>query len=547
MTATIAAPIAGTEGLQKTDYGTLVLTGANTYTGGTDVLQGSLELGDGGTINEADGISVDAQGPQIATFAINKTGTFTFGGVISGAGQFAQKGTGETILTGNNTYSGGTSITAGTLSVSNENNLGNVSGQVSIDGGTLKYSQGFASARAFALGAGNGTIETDDTVNDTIVDGVVSGNGGLTKSGAGTLVLAKDNTYVGDTTIAGGTLQLGNGGTTGKILGNVNTGADANNNGTLVFDMSSNPVFAGTISGFGNVEQSGSDALTLKGTNTYSGGTTINSGTLAVSADANMGDTSGSLTIKNGTLQNTAQFTMDRDVVVGDAGATFQNDADLTLAGNMTGTTDWSKDGSGKLIINGDASAATGTASVNNGYLQVDNELGGNVNLVNSTAGVGGAGKIDGNVDVASGTLYGKGGQTLTIGGDLTLAANSTTSVQWGSVSQQAAFHVDGSLTMDGTLNVVDTGGFGSGTYKLFTYDGTLTDDGLSFGTVPGGQAAKDRMSVVTAYTGSVYIVNTYGAKVQYWNGKGLSPISKVVTLSEVMVPGARPIKLVRR
>ncbi len=521
MTATIAAPIAGTEGLQKTDYGTLVLTGANTYTGGTDVLQGSLELGDGGTINEADGISVDAQGPQIATFAINKTGTFTFGGVISGAGQFAQKGTGETILTGNNTYSGGTSITAGTLSVSNENNLGNVSGQVSIDGGTLKYSQGFASARAFALGAGNGTIETDDTVNDTIVDGVVSGNGGLTKSGAGTLVLAKDNTYVGDTTIAGGTLQLGNGGTTGKILGNVNTGADANNNGTLVFDMSGNPVFAGTISGFGNVEQSGSDALTLKGTNTYSGGTTINSGTLAVSADANMGDTSGSLTIKNGTLQNTAQFTMDRDVVVGDAGATFQNDADLTLAGNMTGTTDWSKDGSGKLIINGDASAATGTASVNNGYLQVDNELGSNVNLVNSTAGVGGAGKIDGNVDVASGTLYGKGGQTLTIGGDLTLAANSTTSVQWGSVSQQAAFHVDGSLTMDGTLNVVDTGGFGPGTYKLFTYDGTLTDDGLSFGTVPGGQAAKDRMSVVTAYTGSVYIVNAYGAKVQYWNGEG--------------------------
>lgn len=521
MTAAIAAPIAGAEGLQKTDYGTLVLTGANTYTGGTDVLQGSLELGDGGTINEADGISVDADGPEKATFAVNKTGTFTFGGVISGAGQFTQKGTGETVLNQANTYSGGTSITAGTLSVSAESNLGNINGQVAIDGGTLKYSQGFVSARAIALGAGNGTIETDDTANDTTINSGISGAGGLTKSGAGTLVLAKDNTYVGDTTIAGGTLQLGNGGTTGKILGNVNTGTDASNKGTLVFDMSSNPNFSGTISGFGSVEQSGSDTLTLNGTNTYSGGTTINSGTLAVSADANMGNTSGSLTIKNGTLQNTAQFTMSRDVVVSDAGATFQNDADLTLAGNMTGTTDWSKDGSGKLIIDGDASTATGIASVNNGYLQVNSELGGNVNLVNSTAGVGGAGKIDGNVDVASGTLYGKGGQTLTIGGDLTLAANSTTSVQWGSVSQQAAFHVDGNLTMDGTLDVVNTGGFGPGTYKLFTYDGTLTDDGLSFGTVPGGQAAKDRMSVVTAYTGSVYIVNTYGAKVRYWNGEG--------------------------
>lgn len=89
-----------------------------------------------------------------------------------------------------------------------------------------------------------------------------------------------------------------------------------------------------------------------------------------------MGNASGSLTIKNGTLQNTAQFTMDRDVVVGDAGATFQNDADLTLAGNMTGTTDWSKLGSGKLIINGNASTATGTASINDGYLQVNSELG---------------------------------------------------------------------------------------------------------------------------------------------------------------------------
>lgn len=521
MTATIAAPIAGTEGLQKTDYGTLVLTGANTYSGGTDVLQGSLELGNGGTIDTVGGVSVDANGPDKATFAVNKTGTFTFGGVISGAGQFAQKGTGETVLNQANTYSGGTSITAGTLSVSAENNLGDVSGQVTIDGGTLKYSQGFSSTRAIALGAGNGTIETDDTANDTTVNSAVSGTGGLTKSGAGTLVLAKDNTYAGGTTIAGGTLQLGNGGTSGKIQGNVDTGADASNKGTLVFNMSDNPIFSGTISGFGDVEQSGSDTLTLKGTNTYSGGTTINSGTLAVSADANMGNKSGSLTIKNGTLQNTAQFTMSRDVVLDDAAATFQNDADLTLAGKMTGTTDWTKDGSGKLIINGDASAATGIASVNNGYLQVDSELGGNVNLVNSTAGVGGAGKIDGNVDVASGTLYGKGGQTLTIGGDLTLAANSTTSVQWGSVSQQAAFHVDGNLTMDGTLDVVNTGGFGPGTYKLFTYDGTLTDDGLSFGTVPGGQAAKDRMSVVTAYTGSVYIVNTYGAKVQYWNGEG--------------------------
>ncbi|WP_139974596.1 autotransporter-associated beta strand repeat-containing protein [Ochrobactrum sp. CGA5] len=518
-TATISAPLAGTQGLQKTDYGTLVLKGTNTYTGGTDVLQGTLALGDGGTITTADGVSVDAAGADKATFAIDKTSTFSFDGVISGAGQFAQTGTGKTTLTATNTYSGGTLISAGTLSVGAEGNLGNVVGQVTINGGTLEYSQGFTTSRAIALGAGNGTIQTDDTTNAMVIDSAISGAGGLTKSGAGTLVLTKNNTYSGGTTITGGTLQLGNGEATGKIGGDVNTGADADHKGTLVFDMSGDPVFAKTISGAGNVVQSGSDKLTLSGTNTYTGGTTIDSGTLAVSADANMGDDSGSLTIGNGTLQNTAKFTMNRAVVLDNDHAAFQNDADLTLAGSMSGSTAWSKTGSGKLIIAGDASAATGTASINNGYLQVNGELGGNVNLASGTAAIGGAGTIDGNVSVGSGTLYGQGGQTLTIGGDLTLASNSTTSVQWGSATKTPAFQVNGNLTLAGTLNITDAGGFGPGVYRLANYNGLLTDNGLQFGTVPGGDQAKDRMSIQTSYDNQVNVVNTYGAVVKFWDG----------------------------
>lgn len=518
-TATISAPLAGTQGLQKTNYGTLVLKGANTYTGGTDVLQGTLALGDGGTITTADGVSVDAAGADKATFAIDKTSTFSFDGVISGAGQFAQTGTGKTTLTATNTYSGGTLISAGTLSVGAEGNLGNVVGQVTINGGTLEYSQGFTTSRAIALGAGNGTIQTDDTTNAMVISSAISGAGGLTKSGAGTLVLTKNNTYSGGTTITGGTLQLGNGETTGKIGGDVNTGADADHKGTLVFDMSGDPVFAKTISGAGNVVQSGSDKLTLSGTNTYTGGTTIDSGTLAVSADANMGDDSGSLTIGNGTLQNTAKFTMNRAVVLDNDHAAFQNDADLTLAGSMSGSTAWSKTGSGKLIIAGDASAAKGTASISNGYLQVNGELGGNVNLASGTAAIGGAGTIDGNVSVGSGTLYGQGGQTLTIGGDLTLASNSTTSVQWGSATKTPAFQVNGNLTLAGTLNITDAGGFGPGVYRLANYNGLLTDNGLQFGTVPGGDQAKDRMSIQTSYDNQVNVVNTYGAVVKFWDG----------------------------
>ena len=149
---------------------------------------------------------------------------------------------------------------AGTLTV----NGGTVTGGVAPSGGN---GQAFGSG-LFMQGSGTITFQPgagqNQTISDTIADeaGVVAGGytpptgftpgaWGIVKNGAGTLTLAGTNSYSGGTTIAAGTLQLGNGGTTGSVLGNVL------NNGTLAFNRSNDYQFDGAISGTGAVQQSG--------------------------------------------------------------------------------------------------------------------------------------------------------------------------------------------------------------------------------------------------------------------------------------------------
>src|SRR5690606_1826095 len=172
---------------------------------------------------------------------------------ISGSGIFRQLGSGTTVLTGNNTYSGTTTISAGTLQVGN--------------GGTTG-----------TLGTGNVTNNGELVFNRTdamTVANTVSGSGSLTQAGVGTTILTRNNSYAGGTTISAGSLQVGNGGT----MGTLGSGA-VTNNGELVFNRIDSLTVGNNISGTGALMQTSGGTLILTGNNTYEGATSVDAGTL---------------------------------------------------------------------------------------------------------------------------------------------------------------------------------------------------------------------------------------------------------------------------
>ena len=164
-----------------------------------------------------------------------------------------QNGGGTTILTAANSYAGGTTISAGVLQLGNGGATGSIVGNV-LNNATLVFNRS----------------------NIYQFDGEISGTGGVQQNGGGTTILTAANTYAGGTTISAGVLQLGNGGATGSIVGNVL------NNATLVFNRSNIYQFDGEISGTGGVQQNGGGTTILTAANSYTGATTVNSGTLSV-------------------------------------------------------------------------------------------------------------------------------------------------------------------------------------------------------------------------------------------------------------------------
>jgi autotransporter-associated beta strand protein len=203
-------------------------------------------------------------------------------------------GTGTLTLTGTNTAYPATTVSAGTLQAGATNTFSPNSSMNVASGATLDLNS-FNQAIGSLAGAGNvtlgsATLTAGGNNNSTVFSGVVSGTGALTKAGTGTLTLAGANTYTGGTTVSAGTLQLGNGGSSGSIVG------DITDNGVVAFDRSDAPVFSHVISGTGAVDITGSGTIVFTGSNTYSGGTTIASGTLALGNGGTSGWISGNVT-----------------------------------------------------------------------------------------------------------------------------------------------------------------------------------------------------------------------------------------------------------
>nr|WP_280821664.1 autotransporter-associated beta strand repeat-containing protein [Mesorhizobium soli] len=350
--------------LAKNDSGTWVLTGNDTYTGNTVINAGTLKIGGGGATGSI--VSNVINGSKLV---FDRSDTYTYNGVISGAGKIEQAGSGTTVLTANHTYTGGTTITGGTLQLGNGGASGSVIGDI-VDDGTLAFD------RSDSYTFGN----------------IVSGSGKISQIGAGTTILTNANTYTGGTTITNGTLQIGNGGTTGSIVGNVA------NNATLAFNRSDNVSFGGLISGSGAVNQIGGGTLTLTGNNSYAGATNVNAGKLLV--NGNQSGATGLTSVASGATLG-GSGTIGGDVVMA-------NGSTLAPGSNSPGT----------LTINGNLNLSSGTR-LNFEFGQAD-MVGGALNdLVN----VGGNLVLDGtiNVSVPAGGIFGAGiYRVFNYGGTLT-------------------------------------------------------------------------------------------------------------------------------
>ena len=200
-TLTVASSLGGahamtvdTQGMETS--GGVILAADNTYSGETRILSGVfLTVGNGGTAGSLGTGAVVNDG----TLAFNRTDKMTAGNAISGTGALIQKGAGELVLTGNNSYSGVTTIAAGTLTVGDGGTSGSLGTGAVVNNGVLAFNRSDAVA----------------------VNVNVSGSGALVKNGSGTLTIQKMLSYTGGTTVNEGALVLGYGGANGMIRGNL--------------------------------------------------------------------------------------------------------------------------------------------------------------------------------------------------------------------------------------------------------------------------------------------------------------------------------------
>ncbi|CAN5406910.1 hypothetical protein BH09VER1_BH09VER1_09670 [soil metagenome] len=490
----------------KSGTGTQILTGANTYTGTTTVSGGTLQIGTGGTT----GALASSAIVNHATLVFNRGGTSSLAGVISGSGAFQKDGAGLLSLSGSNSYTGTTAVTAGTLRLQNAtaspafaiaagaaldfnittNSGDNGANTVFSGSGTLiKSGTGglvwSTSAATFALAkgslidvqagtftggsngnevwtsnqsslnvaagahfsaveanvrvdalTGSGTISSGFTGGNTLTFGVADGSGAFAgilsnnpignglgnfaKSGTGTQILTGANTYTGTTTISGGILQIGDGGTAGTLASSTIV-----NNASLAFNRSDASSYNGAISGGGSLTKSGPGALTLGGTNSYTGGTMVNSGTLI--------GTSASL----------------QGAIVNNASTIFDQTTSGTYAGTMSGTGALTKTGAATLTVSGSNTYRGGTTISGGTLVKADNGAVGTGTVVVE----GGVFFVENGVAVENAVTLSGGeyDRALASSAHLANAVNATSSFAGGHADTTAKI-LDGILTSGTTL-----------------------------------------------------------------------------------------------
>ncbi|EAW1592752.1 fibronectin-binding autotransporter adhesin ShdA [Salmonella enterica subsp. enterica] len=400
----------GSGSLVKTGTGELTLSGDNSYSGGTTITGGTL------TADHADSLGSG----DIANSGVLQVGEGELKNTLSGSGSLVKTGTGELTLSGDNDYSGGTTISGGTLTADHADSLG--TGAIANSG---------------VLQVGEGELEN-----------TLSGSGSLMKTGTGELTLSGDNGYSGGTTITGGTLIADNADSLG-------TGAVANSGVLQVGEGE----LENTLSGSGSLVKTGTGELTLSGDNSYSGGTTITDGTLTADHADSLGTgavaNSGVLQVGEGELENT-----------------------LSGSGSLV------KTGTGELTLSGDNSYS-GTTTITDGTLIAANvnALGGG-NIDNSgTLMLDANGAFElANVTTHTGATTALAAGSTLDAGQLTQENGSTLSIDLGAATDDAVITAD-SVTLGGTLNVTGIGSVTDSwtpeayTYTLIDSDSAITSD----------------------------------------------------------------------
>lgn len=244
---TISGNIAGAGGLTKSGSSTVVLSGANTYSGNTAITAGVLQVNSaaalsgynsagkvsmsGGTLRLMAGGTTQWGASQISSLlsngnfsggsiglTVDSGNTFAYGSAITQPIGLIKAGTGTVVLSGSNSYTGGTSITNGVLIVSSDSNLGAAGGTVSLNGGVLQINGNSITSldsRNVNWATINGGINVASASNTITSASGLGGAGNFTKWGAGTLSLQGASSHTGATTINGGVLDLGTAGAPG--------------------------------------------------------------------------------------------------------------------------------------------------------------------------------------------------------------------------------------------------------------------------------------------------------------------------------------------
>jgi autotransporter-associated beta strand protein len=377
-------------------------------------------------------VTINANGVAPAAVTVNNASGHDYaftGGPITGAGALTKAGDGVLTLLDANAYTGGTTITGGLIAFGRADNFG--SGDITLNGGGLQWASGNTldiSGQLDAIGANGGVFNTNG--NNVTLANALTGEGGVTKTGAGVLTLTGDGAYTGGTTITDGALQIGDGGASaGSVVG------DIVNHAALIFNRSDDITYGGKISGSGALEKKGDGVLTLTGDSTYTGVTTLNSGVLQI------GDGGAS----NGNIAGD---------IVNHAALIFNRSNNITYGGKISGDGALEKKGDGVLTLTGD-SANTGGATVTAGVLNLTGALASGVTVKSgATLALRGAVNNGGGVTLANGAILGAY-QGSVIDGDLAAdAATLNFYLPQGIDDGQTILNVGGNVTLSGDNTV---------------------------------------------------------------------------------------------